>query len=147
MAATTTAFTACDWKVELDDDGGSLQDISGSTNTLDANFDNDVGEFRVFGTEWKARIVCGKDASFKIKGIATTATNEIKDLIETWFFAGREARSFQFSSPGADSGDYVYAAEVVLKTFKFSGDAASADPVMYDIELVPTGAVTRTIIP
>lgn len=147
MPATTTAFTACDWKIEIDDSGGTLQDVSGSSSTLDANFDNDIGEFRVFGSEWKNRIQCGKDASFKLKGIATSGANEIRDLIENWFFSGSGLRSFQFSSPGGNSGDIVYAAEVVLKTFKFSGDASSADPVMYDIELAPSGPVTRTVIP
>jgi hypothetical protein len=146
MAATTTAFTACDWVVELDDDLGALTDISGSTSTVDVNFDNKIGEFRVFGTEWMTRVQCGKDASFKIKGIATTGASEIRELIEEWFFDGTGARTLTLSSPSDAAGGVSYTAEVLLKSFKFSGDAASADPVMYDIELTPTGAVNRAVI-
>ncbi len=147
MAATTTAFTACDWVLELDDDANALQDISGSSTTVDVNFDNQIGEFRPFGTQWKTRTQCGKDASFKVKGIATTAANEIRDLVEDWYFNGSGPRTFRLSSPAGDPTNVRYFAECFLKSFKFSGDAGSADPVMYDIELVPTGEVFREIIP
>lgn len=148
MTATTTAFTACDWVLELDDETGTLLDISGSSSNVDVNFDNKIGEFRVFGTEWMTRIQCGKDAGFKIKGIGSTGPDEIRDLIEAWFFNGPSGpRTFRLSSPSDASQQKQYTAECFLKTFKFSGDAASADPVMYDIELVPTGVVTYATIP
>ena len=64
MADTTTAFTACDVVVELDDASGTLRDISGSTSKVEANFDNNIGEFRTLGgSQWKNRIQCGKDVS------------------------------------------------------------------------------------
>lgn len=150
MATTTTAFTACDYVLNLDDSVGTPQDISGSSSNVDVNFDNKIGEFRTFGTEWMQRMQCGKDASFKIKGIATQGANEIKDLIETWYFDDLPGpRTFSLAQPSNDAGvgNYIYSAEVFLKSYKFSGDATSADPVMYDIELVPTGQVTRTLIP
>lgn len=146
MSATTTAFTACDAVLFLDNASGTPVDISGSTNTVDANFDNKLGEFKPFGTQWPIRVTCGKDASFTIKGVATTAIGEIRDLVENWFFNGSGARTFTFSLPDNNSGDVTYSAEVLLKSFKFSGDASSADPIMYDIELTPSGAVTRTVI-
>lgn len=146
MPPTSTAFTACDAVIELGDASNVLQDISGSTNNLDANFENQIGEFRVFGTQWKMRIQCGKDATFSIKGVATTGVNEIRELIDEWYFSGSGPRDFQFSVEGDSAGDIRYSASVVLKTYKFSADASSADPVMYNIELAPNGEVTREII-
>jgi hypothetical protein len=147
MPSTTTAFTACDWVLELDNDLGTLTDVSTSSSKVDTNFDNQVGEFRTFGSQWKSRLVCGKDASFKLTGVASTADGELRDLIETWYFEGSDApRTFKLSAPGDSVGDVSYTAEVVLKTFKFGGDASSADPVMYDIELLPTGEVVREVI-
>lgn len=147
MPTTTTAFTACDWLIEIDDEANTLVDISGSSTTVDLNFDNQIGEFRAFGTQWKTRTQCGKDASFKVKGVATTGADEIRDLVESWYFTGAGARTFSISSPAGDPTNIRYVAECFLKSFKFSGDASSADPVMYDIELVPTGAVVREVIP
>lgn len=146
MPETTTAFTACDWTLELDDDTNTLRDISGSSSNCDVNFDHKTGEFRVFGSEWMKRIQCGKDASFKIKGVATTAANEIRDLVEDWFFSGSGLRTFRLSSPGNTVGNKRYVAEVFLKSFKFSGDPSSADPVIYEIELAPDGQVTLEVI-
>jgi hypothetical protein len=147
MVTTTTAFTACDAVIELDNGAGTLTDISGSSNSVDVNFDNQIGEFRVFGTQWMSRVQCGKDATISIKGIATTATDEIRDIIENWFFTdSNTSRTFNLSMPGNSVGDILYACEVVLSSWKFSGDSSSADPVMYDIELLPNGAVTRSVI-
>lgn len=145
MPVTSTAFTACDAVIELSD-GVALRDISGSMNTVDANFENQIGEFRVFGSQWKQRIQCGKDASFTIKGVATTGANEIREIIEEWFFSGSGPRAFQFSAEGTSVGDVRYSAQVVLKNFKFNLDAGSSDPVMFDIELSPNGEVIREII-
>ncbi len=146
MTATTTAFTACDGVLRLDDNTNTLQDISGSSSNVDMNFENKIGEFKPFGTQWFTRVQCGKDASFSLKGIATIAANEIRDLIEAWYFTGSGARTFQVNFPDENPGSYRYTAEVFLKSFKFSGDPGSADPIMYDIEFTPTGAVTRAII-
>ena len=142
MAATTTAFTACDALVEIDNSGGTLTDISGSSNALSVNFDRPIGEFKVFGTDWKSRVQCGKDASYTLKGIATTTATEISDLINDWFFNGSGPRSFRFSLPDGTVGNDQYDCEVLLVSYSFDLDGGSADPIIYSIELVPTGAVT-----
>lgn len=146
MPTTSTAITACDAVLRLDDSTGTLVEISGSTNKIDMNFDNKIGEFRTFGEDWMTRIQCGKDASFTIQGIATTTVDEIRDLIEDWFFAGYGARTLQVNLPSEAAGSNRYVAEVVLKTFSFSAESDSADPIMYSIELAPSGQVTRTTL-
>jgi hypothetical protein len=147
MADTATAFTACDVVVELDDAGGTLRDISGSSAKVEANFDNNIGEFRTLGgSQWKNRIQCGKEASFKVTGIASTGTNEIRDIILAWFFSGSGLRTFRFAEPAGTAGSKRFAAECVLKSFKFSDDASDANPVAYEVELLPSGAVTMTAL-
>jgi len=96
MADTTTAYTACDVPVYLDDAGGTLRDISGSSNKLETTFENKIGEFRVMGgSQWMQRIQCGKDATIKLTGIASTATNEIRDILSAWFFSGSGLRTLR----------------------------------------------------
>jgi hypothetical protein len=145
MADTTTAFTACDVVAELDDASGVLRDISGSTNKLEADFKNNIGEFRTLGgSQWKNRIQCGKDASVKLIGIASTAVNEIRDIILNWFFNGSGLRTFRWSEPAATSGAKRFSGEFVLDSYKFSHDSADANPVMYEISLLPSGAISMT---
>lgn len=146
MTTTSSAFTACDAVLRLDNASNVLQDISGSSSSVDVNFDNKIGEFRVFGDEYVQRMQCGKDSSITIKGIATTAANEIRDLIEDWYFNGSGARTFQLNMPGESVGDHRYQVECLLKTFSFSADSSAAEPVMYSIELAPVGQVARTIL-
>lgn len=147
MPATTSAFTACDTVVKLDNENGVLQDISGSSNTLEAVFERKTGEVRVFGTEWMLRIQCGKDASFKLKAVGTSAVSEVRRLVTDWFFDGQGTRTLQFDEPDSNGGGYRYEAEVFLKSHKFTLDAGSENPVMYDLEFVPNGEVTRAILP
>jgi len=51
MALTTTAINACDVAIWLDDDSAAPQDISGSSNEIDLNFDNKIGEVFAFGSQ------------------------------------------------------------------------------------------------
>lgn len=146
MTTTSTAFTACDSVLKLDNDVGTLTDISGSSSNVDVNFDNKIGEFRVFGDEYVQRMQCGKDSSITIKGIATTAANEIRDLIEDWYFSGTGKRTFQLNMPSEAVGSTRYQVECLLKSFSFSADSSAAEPIMYSIELAPVGQVTRTIL-
>lgn len=146
MATTSTAFTACDAVLKLANDVAVLVNISGSTSNVDVNFDNKIGEFRVFGDQFTQRIACGKDSSITIKGIATTGAGEIRDLIENWFFNGSGKRTFQLNMPSEAAGSIRYQVSVLLKTFSFSGDAGAPEPVMYNIELACVGAATRTVI-
>lgn len=146
MTTTSTAFTACDSVIKLDNEVNTLVDISGSSSNVDINFDNKIGEFRVFGDEYIQRMQCGKDSSVTIKGIATTAASEIRDLIEDWYFSGNGKRTFQLNMPSEAVGSTRYQVETLLKSFSFSADSSAAEPVMYSIELAPVGQVTRTIL-
>lgn len=148
MASTTTAFVANDIVVKLANAAGTLKDISGSSNKFSPNFDNVHGEFKPFGTEWYEYLQSGKKASISIRAIASETADEVRDLIEAWYFdeSDLEPRAIEWYVPDDGAGSYKYSCNVLLKNFKFDGDSQTADPVMYEIELQPTGTITRALI-
>jgi len=147
MADTTTAFGSSDVELRLADDAGVLVDITGSTGKLSTNFSRKIGEFNVFGGDYPIRTAGKKDATFNVTGVASTGVDEFRDLIESWHFSDdNEPRAFEFDMPNSSPGSYTYSGMVFLKSFKFEPDAESEDPIMYEVEFIPSGAITRTVI-
>jgi len=147
MAETTTAINACDASVWLDDDAGTPVDISGSTNEVDINFDNEMGEYTVFGNRWKRRTECGKDASFTLQVVYTTQTDEGFDLLKQWFFAHAPGnRTISIYLPNKNVGSDHYTMEAKLANLAFTATAGEGDPMMVSAELLPDGEVTHTTL-
>lgn len=144
MAMTTTAVNACDAIIMLDGTTGILVDISGTTNSVEIQFDNDVGEYKTFGSKWKGRLPCGKDASFKIKIVYSTATAEAMRILLNWYFVTFGLKTIQIDIPSSSAGGDRYGAEVVLETFSVPGPADEPKPIMVEMTLLPDGAVTWT---
>lgn len=145
MAQTTTGFNACDIAIWLDDDTGTLKDISGSSNSVDLNFDNTLGLYRTFGSTWPRRLECGKDAQFTLQILYSSAADEGADLLKTWYFANPPGqRTLKIYSPDKNVGSDVYAAEVMVENVTWSGEAGNADPIMISATLRPSGEVTWT---
>jgi len=147
MATTTTAFTGCDYGWELDNAAGTVQNIQGSITSVDASLENKVGTFKVFGTQWENAIQCGKKVSIKVKGIATTATNETRDILLNWYFGGSGNRTFTWYEPSNASGNKKFTGEFALKSVKVSPDSSDEKPVFYEFELIPDGAVVMSTVP
>jgi len=144
MALTTTAWNACDAVVQLDNSSGNLIDISGSSNSVEIDFKNDIGDYKVFGTKWKGRLACGKDATIKIKIVASKSAAEAMKASLDWFFNTSNSRSIRIQAPDATSGSDQYDAEVVLESFSIPMPADNASPVMCELNLLPNGAVNYT---
>ena len=144
MAQTTTAINACDASLWLDDDDGVLQDISGSTNLLDANFDNELGAYVTFQEKWPRRLECGQDATFTVTGVYSTAADEIKDLVLTWYFGTRGDRSFAFYLPDKDVGSDYFLCEVKLENHRIAPSRAEPGAIAITLTLRPSGAVTHS---
>ncbi len=143
MAQTTTAINACDVKIFLDDDAGTPVDISGSSNAVTIEFDNDLGEFRVFGFKWMNRLECGKDASFALEVIYTTAQDEGADLVKDWFFTevpGR--RTLTVYIPDKNVGSDRFQSEVLIDTWSAPSTAGEGAPIVMSVALLPDGEVT-----
>lgn len=148
MPQTSTAINACDAVIRLEDENGVLVDISGSSNEVTIDFDNEVGDYKSFGSRWKGRIVCGSDASFKLKIIYSTAANEAMDIWKSWFFGEHDdRRRIQVNFPDENTGSDRYEAMVVLESANGLGAPADqASPIMLDLTLLPHNGVAHNTI-
>lgn len=142
MPQTTTAVNACDASVWLDDENGSLQDISGSSNTISMEFTNQLGAVSNFATRWPVRLECRKDATFNLTAIYSTAQSEAKDILLEWFFNHPGNRTLHVYLPDKNVGSDMYSAEVHLATMPITVEASSADPIQISCQLMPEGPVT-----
>ena len=138
---TTTAVNACDVSVWLDDNNGTLKDISGSSNTISMEFTNQLGAVSNFATRWPVRLECRKDATFNLTAIYSMATDEAKDLLLKWFFNFPGVRTLKVYIPDKNVGSDVYTAEVHLATMPITVQADSADPIEMSCQLMPEGPV------
>jgi len=146
MPLTSTAINACDASLWLENSSGTQGNISGSSNSADLNFDNEIGEYLVFGQQWPGRLECGKDASFTLNILFTTAADEGFDVIKTWYHvAGKPGlRTFQIFVPDKEVGSDYWLAEVLIANYSFTADRGEAGPIMVSVELLPSGAVTHS---
>lgn len=142
MAQTTTAFNACDAVIELDNLAGTLTDISGSTNSVTLEFTNDLGEYKTFGNRWRGRLECGSDATFTVNIVSSTAAGEAWDILQSWYWGARGARSFRVSIPDDAVGSWEYDAEVLIETYSQELPSDDGNPVITSVTLRPTGTIT-----
>jgi len=145
MAATTTARNACDVSVWLDDATGVQRDISGSANSVDFNFTQEIGEFVVFGDHWTHRLCCGKDGNFSLNVVYTTTVNEGWDVVKNWLFGTEcERRTFTVYIPNKNVGSDMFQAEVIWDNITWTTDRGDAGPIMVTVSLPADGEVTHT---
>jgi len=145
MAQTTTHVNACDASIWLDNSAGTLKDISGSSNSITMNFTREVGELRTFQVKWPVRLGCGKDATFTLRAVYTTATDEAMDILKNWYFAGDPgSRSLHVYIPDKNVGSDHYYGEVTIASFNFNADPTEPGPIAVEAELLPDGAWALT---
>lgn len=146
MTQSVTAITACDAGLWLDNASGVLKEVGGSSNKVAMKFDREIGMFRTFKSQWPRRLECGKDAEFTLNIIYTTAADEGFDILKNWYFAANPGdRTFKVYLPDKNVGSDVYAGEFKLKSFNFTPEAGSANPIEVSAVLVPNGAVTLAV--
>jgi hypothetical protein len=148
MAQTTTERTACDVLIWLDNGSGTLTDISGSANSMDMSFTNNIGDFRTFGARWTKRTVCGSDASFTLNAVYTTASDESYDIIKDWWTGAAydDDRSLRIQIPDNEANSEQWDMEVVLENFDMTLDSGEGGPIMVTASLLPNGAVVHGTI-
>lgn len=142
MAQTTTAVNACDVVIKLDDENGLPQDVSGSSNEIKMSFMKKTGELQTFGGDFPVRLACGRDAEFSLVGVYTLAINEIRDLINEWYFGTDTPalRTLEVNIPDNSPGSDRYYGEVVLDSFDFTASSGDASPLKLNATLKPSGA-------
>jgi hypothetical protein len=148
MPQTTTAQNACNVRVFLDNASGALQDITGSSSSLDMGFTNEIGEFVTFDSCAKGRLECGKDWTFTLNAIYTTTTNEAFDILKNWAASttcSGSARTLDIYIPDKNVGSDYWTMEVFLSTLSWTADRGDANAIMVSAEFLPNGTVTHTV--
>jgi len=147
MAQTTTAITANDVAIYLDDDGGTPVDISGSSNEIGINLDNDLLYSPSFGGEWINRYDAGKDAGFKISVVYSTANDEAVDILNTWYFTTQPGdRTLSIYIPDDNPGSNLYQAEVKIGNLSMNLGSGDASPVLVTASFRPNGSVALSTV-
>jgi len=143
MTQTTTAQNACDASIWLDNTSGVLTDVSGSSNTINMNFAEQVGSKRNFGTRWEILLTCGLSATFAFTAVYSMTAQEAKAILLDWFFNKPGTnKTLKVYLPDKNVGSDVYTAEVKLITMPIVVQASSADPMEISCTLQPDGPVT-----
>lgn len=146
MAQTTSAVNACDAVVSLDNGDGIPYDISGSSNEVSMDFNNDLGEYKTFGTRWRGRLECGSDAAIKLGIIYSQTDSEGFTILREWFFNERGSRTLTVDIPDSNVGGDRYTMEVFLEKMSVPATADEAGPIMVSCDLKPTGTVSVSVI-
>jgi hypothetical protein len=145
MAETTTAQSACGIEVWLDDDAGVQKDLSGSSSRLSMDFENMLGGYRVFTTEWMKRMECGKDATWTINAVYSTGGDEAVDLLNNWFFSDPPGdRTMTVYIPNKNVGSDTYQGEFKIESFNYTADPSDPGPIAVTFVVRPSGEVTHS---
>lgn len=143
---TSTAINACDATVELEDEFGDMVDISGASNEISMEFSRALADFRTFGSSWRKRMACGRDAAFGLKFVYSQDSAEAKRMIQKWFFQYPNAqRELRVYLPNKTDGADTYIAKVLIENFSFTPSADEAGPIMASSDMKPNGAVDWVI--
>jgi hypothetical protein len=147
MPQTTTAQNACDAVIYLDNDGGVLTDVSGSTNQVTVGHTLIVGEQRTFGNDWPIRLTCGKDSSLSFVALYSTTGDEAWDIVKGWFevYDGA-ARTVRVDMPDASAGSDRLQGEFILSEYNYDLMAGEGAPVLVNATLLPSGQITLSEI-
>ena len=144
MAQTTTQVNACDVAIWMDDDTGTLRDVSGSTNKASLTLTLEAGMTRTFGTKWPTRAVCAKDAKIALSIVYSEASDEAMDIWKNWYFANAPgARTVKIYIPDKNVGSDVYSGEFVIDgDAEIPLEAAKAEPIVVNVTLSVTGELS-----
>src|SRR5574342_12650 len=147
MHQSSTVFNFCNASIRLQDENGLDVDVSGSSNEVTIDFDNDLGDYKAFGERWKGRLECGSDASIKLKILTSTAANEAYYIWKRWYFGTRGGRRLKIYVPDANTGSDIYQATVKLASANgLGGPADEAKPGMITLDLKPHLGVTHNTV-
>ncbi len=115
MTQSTTVVNGCDIVIQIDEEAGTLLDISGSSNELAMVFALNSELWRSFGSRYPGRLNCGKDMTGTLKIVYSPTVSEARELVEEWYHTSNgAARSFQFDLPDSSVGSLRYSGEIIM---------------------------------
>jgi len=142
MAQTTTAVNACDVEIALDNDGGVLTDISGSTNRISLDFAVNRGEANTFEGDYPISKTCGKTCSGTMTVLWSTTGDEGWDLVKGWYHVYNGAsRTLRIDVPSNAGGNDRIQGEFLLEGYSFELASGEAGPILVEANIYGDGTI------
>lgn len=148
MTQTTSQVNSCDSTLKLDDEGGNLQDISGSSNAVTIERLQKVGDgLRTFGNDFSVRAACGRDANITLRAVYSQADSEATFLLNDWYHNHpKTLRTFIADIPDSLPGSDRYTFEVLLESLRFDDESGNPDPILIEAAFKPSGTFTWSVV-
>lgn len=146
MAQTTESVNACGVVLMVDDNTGTLADISGSTNQASMDFSKQTAETFTFDGDWAIKKDCKRAVTLSIQALYSLNDAEASNLLEDWFHNGSGSRTVQVDVPNGSGGSFRYAGEFILESYGLPLAADDAGVILLGFALSNDGAVTRAAI-
>ena len=145
MTQTTTSVNACDVDIRLDNDAGTPTWISGSSNTVEMEFGQ---ELQAYWTMYRGRMPVRnstrEDAAIGLTVVYSTAADEAIDLLTDWYFNyPNTARTLTVYVPKYVIGADTYSGEVQLERLNIPAESEESAPITAQAVLLPTGTWTK----
>lgn len=148
MAQTTTHISFESAAIFLDTAGGTLTNISGSTNKGSVTVNTPVEKTTTFDGDYPIASV-GKDGvTINLEIIYSTTADEAMDIIKRWKFVSTEregSRTCTIEIPDATTGSDQYSGEFKLSNLEIAQDSSSANVSIVTAVLENDGAFSWTI--
>lgn len=139
MPTTTSAINARDVVVYLDNDVGSLVNISGSANEISIKMGNAIGDFNVFTDKYTYRTEGVQDISVDMTVVFTKVSAEAVDMLRLWKSQGGN-RTIQINVPvGSGTLTDRYQGEVFWESLDIPLKADEAKPIMVKCSMKVSG--------
>jgi hypothetical protein len=124
---------------EIDDTGGTPQDISNVLNSIDFPQTQETAETTAFGASARSYIVSLTTSTVSVSGM-------VDATVDGYLKGGTEpaTRTFTFK-PGVTSGDAIYSGECIMTGYGQSTPVGDVKTFSADFQV--TGIVTRTTTP
>jgi len=122
---------------KVDNNAGSLTDISNTLTDVSFPQSVDTAETSAFGSSAKSYVVGLSDATLSVSGnFDATVDAHLAAIV-----GKADSVSFEYGPEGSTAGYVKYTGEALLTSYEKSG--AIGDVVSYSAEFQVTGAITR----
>lgn len=141
MAQSTTMKGARNCEIQVDD-GGSLQDVSGSSNVVNLNYELLSGEVYTFDGDWRKVFPGKKKWSGDVNAIYSETATQALDVLWDALHAAA-ATSISISPDGGDTGDWEWTGEVLFTNVSIPLDGTDANPILCSFTFEGDGELTK----
>lgn len=130
--------------VQMDNASGALTDISSIGKDATLSRSTDTADASHFGTQDKEYVAGMTDATFEIKGLFTTAQDEmISDVYDAQAAGTIDSITVEYGPEGNTTGKPKYTQETILTGVDVAGSVG--DLVSLSLKFQRTGGTTRDV--